>query len=313
METSQRRAHLLMLLVSVCRGMLAVVGAFSPVPSSIGCQLGEARDADRRWRPRDASPSSLLSSGATTSTSFSVADEGEERGQQYSSSLPSLEMLKSDPFMKQVEYGSVLTAELKSSSSSAASNSRYLCDALNMQLSHSDGIRGFMVSYLTCHDDEEKTGADVEFFEPEAILVSTIIDRLRSFADRTSGDVNESNDDLVGLMCMNVVMPTAMITMHTDVELSKSSARTAQRGMGILRSILLHERNGDDVDWGVELNLHAILLATAVKNDSFGGNSGVSSADDRLVTYWEKFFHNYGYGKQQVQGIANAAKQILMK
>ena len=36
---------------------------------------------------------------------------------------------------------------------------------------------------------------------------------------------------------MNVIMPTAMVTMHNDTTLSASSARTAQRGLRLLKAL----------------------------------------------------------------------------
>ena len=36
---------------------------------------------------------------------------------------------------------------------------------------------------------------------------------------------------------MNVIMPTAMVTMHQDADLSANSAKTAERGVRILRAL----------------------------------------------------------------------------
>eukprot|EP00529_Nitzschia_sp_RCC80_P026308 CAMPEP_0113470958 /NCGR_PEP_ID=MMETSP0014_2-20120614/16725_1 /TAXON_ID=2857 /ORGANISM="Nitzschia sp." /LENGTH=344 /DNA_ID=CAMNT_0000363567 /DNA_START=85 /DNA_END=1119 /DNA_ORIENTATION=- /assembly_acc=CAM_ASM_000159 len=239
--------------------------------------------------------------------------------------LPSLESLKKDPFMKQVQHGSILTEELKalrlSAAAAAAAKTTYLRQALNVQLSHSDGVRGFMVSYLTYEDDEdeddddnsskEKSSASTRssFIVPEELLQSVIIDRLQ--------DNDDDDDDLVSLMCMNVVMPTAMVTMHTDRELSNSSARTSQRGMGLLRTVLEQERNDDSADgWGVETNLRGIIQAatSSIENDEEETKNlqpPHEEVDERLVNYWNKFFDNYGYQKEQRDGIADAANKIL--
>ena len=61
------------------------------------------------------------------------------------SPLPTMEQLATDPFMKQVEHGFTLTANLWSDQPNVQ-------DYLQAQLSHSDGIRGFMVSYLTADE-----------------------------------------------------------------------------------------------------------------------------------------------------------------
>jgi hypothetical protein len=62
-----------------------------------------------------------------------------------------MEQLSNDPFMKQVEYGLTLTTALNAGSDESTTGN-VLQDALAAQLSHSDGIRGFMVSYLTSDD-----------------------------------------------------------------------------------------------------------------------------------------------------------------
>jgi hypothetical protein len=36
---------------------------------------------------------------------------------------------------------------------------------------------------------------------------------------------------------MNVIMPTAMVTMHQDAEMSANSAKTAERGVRMLRAL----------------------------------------------------------------------------
>ena len=37
---------------------------------------------------------------------------------------------------------------------------------------------------------------------------------------------------------MNVIMPTAMVSMHEDEELSQSSAHTAKRGVRVLKALM---------------------------------------------------------------------------
>ena len=88
-----------------------------------------------------------------------------------SSPLPSMDQLLNDPFMKQVQYGSLLTEELMrlekntrfnheevddASRRSAAASAAALCESIQAQLSHAEGIRGFMVSYLTADDDNDE-------------------------------------------------------------------------------------------------------------------------------------------------------------
>ena len=359
--------------------MMTTVDAFSlssvlPTVQDAGTSFPrdpmEVPDVRRKRRRRRSSLSPSLSSSSSSSLSSSILwlssssssssssggneeykatstvtmnDDDDDDTTDRLSLLPSLESLRNDPFMKQVQHGHILTVELKKSYSwkkqvpSAAvattgteesTNDKYhdlLRRALGVQLSHSDGVRGFMVSYLTYEDEDEadsksssSSSSSSGFVVPEELLQSVIVDRLRQNKDDGGAD-----DDLVGLMCMNVVMPTAMVTMHTDRELSNSSARTAQRGIGLLRTVLEQERKSGEDDWSVETNLVAILHAAADTSDrdSTIAEGGGEAKDlqpsseevgyDKLVNYWKKFFENYGYQKEQLDGIANAAKQIL--
>ncbi len=51
----------------------------------------------------------------------------------------------------------------------------------------------------------------------------------------------EKSSEFISLVCMNVIMPTAMITMHTDENLSKSSAETSRRGIIVAKSLMEEE------------------------------------------------------------------------
>ena len=166
------------------------------------------------------------------------------------SQLPTLEQLSKDPFMQQVQYGSELSNALLEDPGDLPSDG--LKDLLRAQLSHSDGIRGFMVSYLTVEDSNQ------ESFEVPNILVEALREQAQS-----------NPDDLIPLACMlhytyfdslrtlmkfscdspfrifpiyetkvmNVIMPTAMSTMHEQEELRQSSASTAERGLCVLKTL----------------------------------------------------------------------------
>lgn len=67
---------------------------------------------------------------------------------------------------------------------------------------------------------------------------------------------------------MNVVMPTAMTSMHTDPELSSNAARTARRGMRVLKWL-------KDKDDSVKTNCQAILAAAT-------GNSMIDCDEERV-------------------------------
>lgn len=62
--------------------------------------------------------------------------------------FPFSQQLKSDPFMKQVQHGTDLSAAMQQDPSNAD-----IYERIKVQLSHSDGIRGFMVPYLTATEE----------------------------------------------------------------------------------------------------------------------------------------------------------------
>ena len=137
----------------------------------------------------------------------------------FSSKFPTLEELSSDPFMKQVSHASEIVTLL----GKVETGNKQLEEMISAQLSHSDGIRGFFVSYLT--GEEPSPADDDDIPKP---LVSAIQE-------------NKNKKELISLACMNVIMPTAMITMHTDEEMSKSSAKTAARGEIIARALVAED------------------------------------------------------------------------
>ena len=98
------------------------------------------------------------------------------------STLPTLEQVSQDPFMKQVQYGADLSNELLEENPSDN-----LKDLLQAQLSHSDGIRGFMVSYLTSESEEE---VDLSTPNVPDILVEALREQVQS-----------KPDDLIPLAC----------------------------------------------------------------------------------------------------------------
>ena len=200
-----------------------------------------------------------------------------------SSSLPDIRALQTAPFMKQVEYGTQLASLLVDVSND---DTQQLKQSLQAQLSHSDGIRGFMVAYLSGQDgdDDDKI---------ENVLLEALQDQFRQ---------SDSTEDLVSLMCMNVVMPTAMVTMHEDPSNSANSARTARRGLALLKQV--KEESPE-----FEKNLKAIQK---VAQRSSGGESLQQSSDDNaLVKTWTDFFDKWGYKEQQAKDIEKAVNDLL--
>ena len=189
------------------------------------------------------------------------------------SALPTVEALKTDPFMKQVGYASEIVPLLNSNTEEP--NEEELTALLKAQLSHSDGIRGFFVNYLASPAETAADGDAVP--APLANAMEAV----------------ENSKDLVSLAAMNVIMPTAMKTMHTDPELQQASAKTAARGITVFRHLGQSEKYQAQVNAVVE----AIL--------SVSGN--VDSAE---VEYWKEFFVKWGYEEQQSKDILEAMKSI---
>lgn len=153
-----------------------------------------------------------------------------------SSKIPSIEQLSSDPFMKQVGHGQQIASMLENKEDNPVNNES-LTEMLTAQLSHSDGIRGFFVSFLT--------GG-----EP-ITTIPTPLEKAMQQSDKT---------ELIPLACMNVIMPIAMVTMHTDPELSKSSKATATKGIVVAKALMGDER--------MKEHCEAILTAIASEVDS---------------------------------------------
>jgi hypothetical protein len=152
-------------------------------------------------------------------------------------------------------------------------------------------------------------------------------------------------------MCMNVIMPTAMITMHTDEALSANSARTAFKGKQLLLDLIssstgtgsrststsrktendIPEFNDhviailsvagttipsvNDVDIGTknEVGKTDILVSTESTSSSSSSSATASAAKVDLIEYWKEFFDKWGYGPIQRSDIANVMMEILQK
>ena len=229
--------------------------------------------------------------------------------------LPSVDELKTAPFMKQVQYGADMTDALTALTSSSetkdnsepTTNELELSDtlrkSLSAQLSHSDGIRGFMVAYLT-GSYESSTDADGSIDVSEMIANEqdspVLLETVHGLLGSNSGNSGDSDsDELVSLMCMNVVMPIAMITMHQDPALSEASRLTAARGIRLLGSVVQGSVS-------IEANLKALLEAATRSGEE-------KSRADPLVEYWTKFFGKWGYEDLQKKDIAATMKELLIK
>ena len=70
---------------------------------------------------------------------------------------------------------------------------------------------------------------------------------------------------------MNVIMPTAMITMHTDAELSQNSAKTAKRGAKIVKALI--EKPGMKEQCIAIYNVAKMGSTDGINDDSNNGSS----------------------------------------
>ena len=130
--------------------------------------------------------------------------------------FPDVNQVATDGFMKQLGHASQLIPLLHPQDGKALSDdeTNYLRDVLFRQLSHSDGIRGFFATYLT---------------SPELLTVDHVPEVLAEAV------TNSDTKTMVPLACMNVIMPTAMSSMHQDAELRESAHTTTINGLKILR------------------------------------------------------------------------------
>jgi hypothetical protein len=200
-----------------------------------------------------------------------------------SESSPTIEQLASDPFMSQVSHASHMVQLLGTKDVSQEE----LIKQLKTQLSHSDGIRGFFVTYLTLDSDEAPADLD----EVPLPLVTAM---------------KESNqEELIPLACMNVVMPTATSSMNTDPALSAASQKTAERGLKVLKSLLKESDAAKD-------HCKAIYCAAVAKlkeNEHHANTLDIFDAE--RVKYWRLFFEKYEYKEQQLNDIRAIFSELV--
>jgi hypothetical protein len=234
--------------------------------------------------------------------------------------LPTIEQLSSDPFIKQVSYAERVIVEclmMDTSSNDANAEESANCveieqnkkklAMLKAQLSHSDGIRGFFVTYLTAMAaavDSTTNNAVIQIPPADRRHVPPLlIEAMKSVTDA---------DDLIRLACMNVIMPSGMMTMHKDAELSAQSKTTATRAVRVLES--LHSIHPTAVQQHVSA-IYAVA-ASSSSSSSSSSRSGKAAADsetaeDELIGFWTRFFEKWGYQEKQRNAIASAVQSIM--
>ncbi|KAL9185761.1 hypothetical protein ACHAXT_003538 [Thalassiosira profunda] len=187
--------------------------------------------------------------------------------------LPTASDVSTDDFMKQLGHASQIIPLLHPEGGESISDedSAAMLEVLSRQLGNSDGIRGFFAVYLT---------------SPESLTAEEVPEVLAEAVRSADAKI------LVPLACMNVLMPTAMTSIHQDAELKECAAKTAANGTKILR---LLKGNEDVVN-----NCRAILSVC----------HGADEGSAELREYWEKFFGNYNYEDEQRKDIALAVAEF---
>lgn len=210
--------------------------------------------------------------------------------------LPTMEEVQNDPFMKQVSHASKIVSALKQKPNETTEfNEKQLSNILSTQLSHSDGIRGFFVSYLTTSSDEpskefEQTNNGLEDEGSFGYVPPALVSAMKV----------ANQEELIPLACMNVIMPTGMITLHTDPNLSKESSKTAERGKQVLSALkTISPEHAETIK-----TISRAVYAVATTSD------GVA-CDEEQLQYWTSFFEKWGYKEQQKSDIAEAISAFM--
>ena len=185
----------------------------------------------------------------------------------------------------------------------------------NQYISHSDGIRGFFATYLT---------------SPESLTVDYVPEVLAEAVR------NSDPKTMVPLACMNVIMPTAMSSLHQDAELRECASKTAGNGLKILRLLKGNEevvRNCKAImivcqgtGEGPEDEFFEVMIQVSASCLLFLVNLFFSCTVPHVVNltflclifnvssvihqYWNNFFDGYKYGEKQKEDIATVMSEF---
>jgi len=199
--------------------------------------------------------------------------------------IPTIEQLGSDPFPKQVQHAEFICGLIAEDDDRETD---VLMKRLRAQLSHADGVRGFMVTYLTMKKDKEDSNI------PPALL-KVLLELI---------DPKNDSNELINLMCLNIIMPTAMVTTHKDPELAQQSAITAARAMNLMTAVMDVSGKDSEAREAVTKQCKAILEMATSKDFSVEG-------DTEAQKYWSRIFEQWGYQETQLGDIANAVRMVL--
>jgi len=188
----------------------------------------------------------------------------------------SLEEVGSASFMASAAYAGSLCRAFENGKDDEAHAAR-----LEAMLQHSDGARGFFVTYLT--DPALKLIADDPQGPPPLIASA-----LR----------NSDADTVVPLAVMNLLMPTATRLMHKengDKDMEANSARTAQRGAQVLKVLLADTNVGP-------------VARTKLK----AAKAAAHDEDKEGAKEWKSFYARWKYNPLQMKSIQEALDDILL-
>jgi len=199
--------------------------------------------------------------------------------------IPTLEQLSTDPFIKQVQHAEFICGLLEEDD---GRETDVVMKRLRAQLSHEEGVRGFMVTYLTVK--KQKESLDI----PPALLkaILEVIDPV------------EDKNKLIALMCLNIIMPTAMVTTHKDPVLMHQSAITAARAMSLMTAVMDASGKDSPTREAVTKQCKAILEMATSQDFNVEG-------DTEAQKYWGEIFDQWGYEETQLSDIANAVRVVL--
>ena len=184
--------------------------------------------------------------------------------------LPSLEQVRADSFTEQTFYANTLLHQLVAGSDQT-DQSLALQELMTAQLSHRDGMRGFLAVYLT----KEESPVDLEKMPSSLTQAMKSVDMAQ----------------LAPLACMNVIRPAAMASWHTDPVLQANSNKTAQRAKKFLSSL-----RGS---MNVLQNIQAVYAVAT-------GSVNKDTTQNYMEQFWETVFHESGYDPAQRKAIAAA-------
>ncbi|GMI45432.1 hypothetical protein TrCOL_g1610 [Triparma columacea] len=194
--------------------------------------------------------------------------------------------------MEQVKIGELVTKHLENGDNTSSSGN----EVLRAQLTTSDGIRGFFVSYLT---------RDAPPAPPPPSLYAAIANVPAS-----------SSDDLIDLSIMNVIMPAAQSKYFekqardvkesdamegSNVSMMKTSALTCKHGKEVLK-VLIELSSTTPKFERVKSEIGNCIAAA--------NNPSPPSPPASDVQRWMPFFDKWGYDGDQIKEISKELKEL---